>query len=451
MKKLLAFLLGFSLVLSLCACAKQDAPEPTGSSTLPSSNGVCEHLMLVQYRIEPTCAQEGRTFAVCEYCAEESLEIIPSLPHSFSEAGCTTAKTCSACGIVEGDPLGHNYVSGSCERCGAEMPNYEEQPTGCDHAYRLTAQSAPTCTAVGSFTYTCGKCNATYTETIAAKGHVFSDATCDQAKTCHICDTTEGNALGHNYLDGTCGRCGAPDPSVPTEATYTVTVRSDKGKLISGVTVNVYTEDNALVASAVTNSKGVATIKLVSAQRYQIVLSNVPDGYSAKKSYTITSTRVNINLTTLPQISPEDHSKANYKAGSIMGDFTLTDTDGNSYTLSMLLQEKKLVILNFWFVNCGPCKAEFPYFEAVYQKYAQDVQLLTLNHLDTEAQIEQLREQMGVTFPMIHENIGMQAGFDIIAYPTTVFIDETGKILRIKVGDFTSQTELEALIKNYLK
>ena len=105
------------------------------------------------------------------------------------------------------------------------------------------------------------------------------------------------------------------------------------------------------------------------------------------------------------------------------------------------------MILNFWFVNCGPCKAEFPYFEAINQNYG-NVQLLTLNHLDSQKDIVALRDQMGVTFPMIAENIGLKQGFGIQAYPTTVFIAPSGKILKIQVGEFKTQAELESLINS---
>ena len=189
---------------------------------------------------------------------------------------------------------------------------------------------------------------------------------------------------------------------------------------------------------------------LLAADSYTVKLSNIPSGFAAKESYTFKSTRVNINLSTLSVISPTDHSQANYKVGSTMGDFTLTDTDGNSYTLSQLLKEKELIILDFWYVNCAPCKAEFPYFEAISKKY-DNVQILTMNHLDRESDIIALREQMGVTFPMISENIGFQQGFGIQAYPFTVFIDGNGRILKIHNTMFSNQAELEAVIESLLK
>ena len=38
--------------------------------------------------------------------------------------------------------------------------------------------------------------------------HTWTDATCTTPKTCTTCEETEGVALGHNYVDSTCSRCG---------------------------------------------------------------------------------------------------------------------------------------------------------------------------------------------------------------------------------------------------
>ncbi len=43
-----------------------------------------------------------------------------------------------------------------------------------------------------------------------AHTHSFADATCTEAKKC-ACGATEGSALGHDYIDDKCNRCGAVD------------------------------------------------------------------------------------------------------------------------------------------------------------------------------------------------------------------------------------------------
>ena len=43
---------------------------------------------------------------------------------------------------------------------------------------------------------------------ISAAGHKWNNATCTVAKRCSVCGATEGAALGHNYQNGVCTRCG---------------------------------------------------------------------------------------------------------------------------------------------------------------------------------------------------------------------------------------------------
>ena len=453
MKRLLSLVLTLLLIISICACGNDgssvtDPIQTNSSPEMPSYPAGCTHELEVLQTIPATCTEGGVSISVCILCGDQFSQEMPFPGHKFTDASCIAAPICTVCGYTSGSALGHTYVDGVCSHCGDVIP--EDVPIDCQHDYVLMHQSAPTCLLGGTMDYQCSKCDHTYMQNIAATGHRFSDATCITPQTCIVCNHCEGTALGHSYQDGKCSRCGEPDPSAPVEVTFTVTIRSDKGKVIEGVTVAVYTNDQSPAATAKTNNKGIATMNILVSQNYRVVLSNIPNGFAAKDSYTFSSTRVNINLSTVSVVSPTDHSKANYKVGSTMGDFTLTDTDGNIYTMSNLLKEKELIILDFWFVNCGPCKAEFPYFEAITEKY-DNVQLLTLNHIDSEKDIISLREQMGVTFPMMVENIGFQQGFGISAYPFTVFIDGNGRILKIDNSVFSSQADLEALIDSLLK
>lgn len=92
-----------------------------------------------------------------------------------------------------------------------------EEPTvtECAHDYQGGNTVDATCTTKGSKTYTCSKCGDSYSEEIAMIAHAYTDATCAVPKTCSACATTEGEALGHSYKDGTCTRCNEPDPDEP--------------------------------------------------------------------------------------------------------------------------------------------------------------------------------------------------------------------------------------------
>lgn len=43
--------------------------------------------------------------------------------------------------------------------------------------------------------------------------HQYAAADCVTPKTCTICGQTRGSALGHDYAEGTCTRCGEADPT----------------------------------------------------------------------------------------------------------------------------------------------------------------------------------------------------------------------------------------------
>ena len=68
-----------------------------------------------------------------------------------------------------------------------------------EHNY-VGVVTAPTCTASGYTTYTCSECGDSYVANeVAALGHSWVDANCTTPKTCSVCGTTEGEALGHSY------------------------------------------------------------------------------------------------------------------------------------------------------------------------------------------------------------------------------------------------------------
>lgn len=324
-------------------------------------------------------------------------------------------------------------------------------PTACSHNYVLTSSKAATCTSAGQATYTCSKCGDSYQQTVgAATGHQYSEATCTQPQTCRNCGATTGSAKGHSYnSSGRCTSCGAIQSQ---SVEITVSVRSNDGEKLANVTVSIYVGGSSTpAATGVTGTDGLAHLTLSELTTYQVVLSNLPAFVKANSSYTFSSTRANINLPTQAVLDPLDHSRAQYAVGSAMADFTLTDTDGNVYTLYDLLEEKELVVLDFWYCTCVPCKNEFPYFEKALDLYGDRIELLALNPYNTEQEIIDLRKDLGSTFPMLRDTVNLYKGFNVTAFPTTIIIDSSGTIKYIKKGAFSSETQFLNQIEKYLK
>ena len=65
--------------------------------------------------------------------------------------------------------------------------------------------------------------------------------------------------------------------------------------------------------------------------------------------------------------------------GKPFPDFSVTDTEGKTFTLSEALKDHQAAMIVFWATWCGPCEREFPYLEEVYQKYGDRVAFIALN------------------------------------------------------------------------
>lgn len=145
-----------------------------------------------------------------------------SCKHEWKEADCTSPRTCAECGETEGEALGHNWIDASCDKpktcknCGAtegEPLEHKWQEADCTHPKTCSVCGATEGKSLGHKFDTndictkdavCERCH----ETKKAVGHKWKEATCTAPKECSICGTTEGEALGHDFVGGKCKRCG---------------------------------------------------------------------------------------------------------------------------------------------------------------------------------------------------------------------------------------------------
>lgn len=123
--------------------------------------------------------------------------------------------------------------------------------------------------------------------------------------------------------------------------------------------------------------------------------------------------------------------------------------EGGSLTLSQLLQEKKLVVLNFWYIDCIWCQREFPAMEVSYQRHREDVEILALNPFDAPEDIEAFQKESSLSFPMASCARDLVLTFGISGYPTSVVIDRNGTICLIHPGAITDATVFDALFEAF--
>lgn len=247
----------------------------------------------------------------------------------------------------------------------------------------------------------------------------------------------------------------APDASsTPTAGSekmdYTIEVHSESGQPLPEIGVYVYTDSTQteLVWFARTDDSGKVSFTDVASTGFVAVLTDVPAGYLVEEQYTLTGAATKIVLTA--GLMEGDLNNITYKLGDVMLDFTVTDPDGKEYKLTELLEQKKAVVLNFWYLQCEPCKSEFPYLQDAYSQYSDDVAVLAMNPVNTDnAEIAKFRKDNGYTFPMVTCDPAWEKAMQLTAYPTTVVIDRFGNICFIHKGSVTEAGIFEAMFDFY--
>ncbi len=219
--------------------------------------------------------------------------------------------------------------------------------------------------------------------------------------------------------------------------TYTVEVKSVGGMALQGATVMIYADSTLedLVNFGTTDAEGKASIEMPAKEGYVAVVSGLPAGYEVESYYEIVGNSVTVYAVSRV-ISDTNIQGVSYKVGDVIRDFTVVDTDGKSHTLSEILKDKELVVLNFWYVTCSWCGEEFPYMNNAYNNYGDKVEILALDPYgtDTESDISTYKASMGLDFPMIKDYNALYAAFGVTAFPTSVFVDRYGVICLIEEG-----------------
>lgn len=138
--------------------------------------------------------------------------------------------------------------------------------------------------------------------------------------------------------------------------------------------------------------------------------------------------------------------------GKQFPDFTVTDSDGITFTLSEALKDHEAVLLNFWATWCGWCVYEFPYVNEVYNEYKDRVAFiaLTTEPSDTDKVINDFRKENGLLFPMGRDENSKLADAVSEGLPTTVIIDRFGNMVFSHAGAFFSADEIRRVLDQFV-
>jgi len=111
------------------------------------------------------------------------------------------------------------------------------------------------------------------------------------------------------------------------------------------------------------------------------------------------------------------------------------------------------VVVNKWASWCGPCRAEFPFFQSQAIDRGKRVAFLGVNSNDNAANASRFLEQYPVTYPSYKDpDLEIAAQIKAVAaFPSTVFYDSKGEIAHVKVGGYSKEEQLAEDIERYAR
>lgn len=136
-------------------------------------------------------------------------------------------------------------------------------------------------------------------------------------------------------------------------------------------------------------------------------------------------------------------------------DFTGTTVDGKTFTASD--SRAAVTVVNFWYANCAPCRAEAPFLQGLYEKYQSDgVDFVGVNIFDQPVGALSFEKTYKITYPSVMDvdsgaaRIAFAGAVAPTATPTTFVLDAKGRIAARIVGQLESQSILNTLISDTL-
>jgi len=132
-------------------------------------------------------------------------------------------------------------------------------------------------------------------------------------------------------------------------------------------------------------------------------------------------------------LMPAPQQSESFPVGAKMEMFEAKDITGKKIKPTEL--EGKIIVLNFWFIACPPCKAEIPELNKIVADYATNPNVVFIAVcLDQRWDIKDFMKQMPFNYMQVADGRSYCEGYGIKAYPTNVVVDKQGIIRFSSVG-----------------
>jgi thiol-disulfide isomerase/thioredoxin len=116
-----------------------------------------------------------------------------------------------------------------------------------------------------------------------------------------------------------------------------------------------------------------------------------------------------------------------FRNGERFRNFSSRDTGESKINTADLAG--KILVLNFWFIDCPPCRSEIPSLNSLAESYKQDSTVVFIAiALDNKSRLKNFLSDHHFGYRMVYSGRNIAAQYGIILYPTGVVVDQKGNV-----------------------
>jgi peroxiredoxin len=112
--------------------------------------------------------------------------------------------------------------------------------------------------------------------------------------------------------------------------------------------------------------------------------------------------------------------------------FEVKDLKGKTVDLAAL--KGKIVVLNFWFVECKPCVSEIPELNDLVFDFQKEELVFMALGLNKAEQLKKFLKKTPFNYQIVPDAMEVATQFGVTGFPTSVVIDQNGIIRYISLG-----------------
>lgn len=124
---------------------------------------------------------------------------------------------------------------------------------------------------------------------------------------------------------------------------------------------------------------------------------------------------------------PKPRQSDSFVEGAKFDGFKTSDINGDKYDFRKITG--KIIVLNFWFINCPPCKAEIPELNNLVDQYKDNDDIIFIAiALDGKNELKDFLTKTPFNYKIIDNARYIAQKYGVKSYPTHVVIDKSGTI-----------------------